>query len=286
MLRAMQPRSRPMQSFLEQESQRLGTESLEACCALPVETKPADKTAKQEEAENKWSFKEIFAGKANMTKAIKRCQGVTILEPVDFKYGKKPQDMLDNKVFEELKIEAKKPRQLWHFGLPCCSFSIIQHSNGGTRRKHLPQGDNSLERERIGNLLLKRTMTLIGILEEAGNYWTLENPLASYAWLMPSLKNKCDDKDRLKVDLDQCSYGLRLKGTSGLYGPCKKATSFAGNFKGLEKLEKKCSCDCQHVHAIGGIKTRVGWKRRSELAGHYPRRLCEAYANIANDLFI
>ena len=165
---------------------------------------------------------------------------------------------MDDEIFEQLKIDARKPAQLWHFGLPCCSFSIIQHSNGGTRRKHLPQGDGSLERERVGNLLLERTIILIGILEEAGNCWSLENPLTSYAWEMPGLRAKYLGENKIKVNLDQCAYGLRLRGSSSLYGPCKKATSFAGNFKGLEKLEKKCSCSCQHVHAIGGIKTKVG----------------------------
>ena len=266
-LQAMQPCSRPMQSFFEQEAQRLGTESLEALSASPPCAAPACQTPQPVEAKSVWSFKEIFAGKAGMSKAMKKCLGVVVLEPVDFKYGKRPQDILDDEIFEQLKIDARKPRQLWHFGLPCCSFSIIQHSNGGTRRKHLPQGDGSLERERVGNLLLERTIILIGILEEAGNFWSLENPLTSYAWEMPGLRTKYLGENKIKVNLDQCAYGLRLRGSSSLYGPCKKATSFAGNFKGLEKLEKKCSCSCQHVHAIGGIKTkgrmeakvRAGW---------------------------
>ena len=70
-------------------------------------------------------------------------------------------------------LDAAQPRQTWHFGLPCCSFSIPQHSNGGTRRKDMPQGDGSLPREILGNELLRRTMVLIKTLERAGNFWTL-----------------------------------------------------------------------------------------------------------------
>ena len=67
-------------------------------------------------------------------------------------------DIVDDKVFEQLKLDATQPNQLWHFGLPCCSFSILQHSNGGTRRKHSPEGNGSLPREVLGNELLRRTL--------------------------------------------------------------------------------------------------------------------------------
>ena len=108
---------------------------------------------------------------------MQRVHGVRVMDPVDIKPLKKgihSQDILNEKFYGKLKREAAISGQLWHFGLPCGSFSILQHSNGGTRRKCCPQGNNTLEREIIGNEILRRTCVLIGILEKHGNLWTLE----------------------------------------------------------------------------------------------------------------
>ena len=180
-------------------------------------------------------------------------------------------------------MDATRRKQIWHFGLPCSSFSILQHSNGGTRRKSCPEGDGSLKRERIGNKILERTLILIGILEENGNYWSIENPSSSYLWDMPKVCSlKLDPKNCL-VKLDQCSYGLTLKDCAGTQGPCKKPTFFLGNIQGLKCLTATCQCRTKHVHAVGGVRTKGGWKKRSELAGHYPLRLCNAYAKIISE---
>ena len=115
-------------------------------------------------------------------------------------------DIMDDRVFKQLKKDASQSNQLWHFGLPCCSFSILQHSNGGTRRKHLPQGDGSLPREILGNELLRRTMVLIKAFEKAGNFWTLENPASSYVWAMPSVMKKLDSPSCEQALMHQCAY--------------------------------------------------------------------------------
>ena len=235
--------------------------------------------------QHKLTFREVFAGKARLSAAMKKVLGVRVLKPIDYlKKGKidPSQDILNDECFNQLKLDAQEPDQLWHFGLPCCSFSVLQHSNGGTRRRNLPQGNDSLERERLGNEILRRTMCLIDILESHGNWWTLEHPDSSYAWWMPSLRNKLTNPHVLYTILDQCAYGLRLKDNNDMYGPCKKCTRFAGSLPGLEGLGKRCKCKKPHVHAVGGVKTKNGWKRRSELAGHYPGALAQQYANIVS----
>lgn len=146
------------------------------------------------------------------------------------------------------------------------------------------QGDGSLEREVIGNKLLTRTLILIDILERAGNLWTLENPRSSYVWLMPGLVEKFGNPLYKEAVMHQCAYGLRLKGPDGVYGPCKKHTRFFGNLPNLETLEKHCKCHQSHVHAVGGVKTNQGWKKRCELAGHYPQALCQKYASLIQTL--
>ena len=274
-------RAPAVQSFLEQETRRTATDALDDSVAVDPASHecPSEKTTAPRVV-----FREIFAGKAGLSRAMKSVAFVEVGSPVDFRYGKTPQDILDPDTFAELKSDAKAPNQLWHFGLPCCSFSIIQHSNGGTRRRNRPEGDNSLERERIGNLLLSRTLELIGILEEAGNHWTLENPQSSYAWLMPKMQEQLEGKDVHVACFDQCAFGLRLLGTDGRFGPCKKPTSLAGNFEHVKFLSRSCKCHNSHVHAIGGVRTKSGWRRRSELAGHYPARLRHSYAEMASRL--
>ncbi len=232
----------------------------------------------------KMFFREIFAGKAELSRAMGRVAFVEVMPPVDNKHGRGPGfgDMLDKEFFNKLLAQTKEPNQVWHFGLPCSSFSILQHSNKGTRRKNIPAGDGTLSREVLGNELLRRTLVLIASLEKHGNHWTLENPATSYVWLMPGMLKCSGYHNYTEVCFDQCAYGLKLKDTSGKYGPCRKRTKVVGNLPRLTSLEKTCACHIPHVHAVGGIKTKTGWRRRSELAGHYPKSLCQAYSELVS----
>lgn len=301
-------RSPGVQSFLEQDSQQRDSEPVLECHDVPELQSCPVVTNKSERAQNdksvepeaspkasemhdpvKWTFREIFAGKARLSQACGRLQHVSVGEAFDYKNRGSngvPQDILNNRSYRRLRSEASLPNQAWHFGLPCGSFSILQHSNHGTRRKGIPQGDGSLLREVIGNKILNRTLKLISILEKAGNYWTLENPRSSYVWLMPGIAEKLENPNYREAIMHQCAYGLRLKGTDGTYGPCKKHTRFFGNLPGLETLEKYCKCRQPHVHAVGGVRTSRGWMRRSELAGHYPQALCVKYAALIQALGI
>lgn len=206
-----------------------------------------------------------------------------MLPPVEIKRASKSrgsQDILDDNFFTQLKEQARQPGQLWHFGLPCSSFSVLQHTNGGTRRKGRPQGSGVLARELEGNEILRRTLMLVDILVAAGNWWTVENPRASYAWLMSGMQKLVNRSSTQKAIMHQCAYGLGLRDSAGNYGPCKKHTKFIGNLPGLSQLCRTCHCRQPHVYAVGGVKTKAGWKRRSELAGHYPTALCRAYSTI------
>lgn len=98
---------------------------------------------------------------------------------------------------------------------------------------------------------------------------------------MPGLVCKEGQHSVFAVDLDQCAYGLKLRDTDGKIGPCKKTTKIIGNAPFLKALERRCACTCAHVHVQGGVRTPSGWRTRSELAGHYPLRLCNKYASAA-----
>ena len=157
--------------------------------------------------------------------------------------------MFDSVSFKQLCLDAAKPCQLWHFGLPSASFSVLQHSNKGTRRWDRPEGDGSVERERLGNELLRRTCFLIDILEKHNNYWTLENLLSSYIWYMPQLVKKLDPDSESHAQFDQYSDGLRIRGDMGHPEPCKKPTRMIGNLPGLTLSVSVQTCACSGRHS-------------------------------------
>ena len=181
-------RSPGHQVLLEQEARKLGGdppwESSFSTLPQPtqaIDTHTVDENANRGNGQPKneptppWTFREIFAGKARLTEVFKRTKRFETGPPVELRLRPNSHhnmsfDIMDDRVFEQLVLDAAQPRQTWHFGLPCCSFSILQHSNGGTRRKDMPQGDGSLPREILGNELLRRTMVLIKTLERAGNF--------------------------------------------------------------------------------------------------------------------
>jgi len=264
-----------------------GCESSQGTDVQTLAVKAAEPAPTAENPKHAWTFREVFAGKARMSTAMRKVHGIVVETPIDFKKGKRynqKHNILNDACFDFLLEEARKPRQWWHFGLPCCSFSILQHSNGGTRRRHCPAGLGTLQREIEGNEILRRTMQLIRVLEDNNNHWSLENPHSSYVWWMPDMRNHLQSKHMHSVSFDQCAYGLRLMGEQNRYGPCKKHTRFVGNFKQIVELERKCSCKQTHVHAVGGVRTRHGWKRRSELAGHYPAALAKQYSLIVSQV--
>ena len=235
-----------------------------------------------------WKCKEIFAGKGCLTQTFKDRGKFCVLRPVElFKHGRPDpsQDILNDRTFAKLISEAREPRQIWHFGMPCSSFSLMQNMNKGTRSKDQPEGDGSLEREILGNELAKRTYYLCMVLQEHGNFFTIENPRTSLAWYLKELKHLESQERVIIVDFDQCEYGLKIPSTDGSEGLAKKATRIMGNLPHLDILSRSCSRNHPHIQVIGGVRTASGWKRRSELAGAYPKALCSQYHRCCEKMF-
>ena len=224
---------------------------------------PSDFCTKKKGEQAKMSFREIFSGKGRLTQCIKRFGRINVDEPVEYlKNGRiiEEKNILNTKTFRMLKEDAARPGQTWHFGLPCGSFSILQHSNKGTRRRYQPAGDGTLLREIIGNEMLRRTIILIKILERNQNFWTLENPASSYVWAMPSIRKFTSSEKHLFVYFDQCRYGLRLKDEKGNIGPCKKPTRMLGNLPGLDSLHCVCVAVKRSMFtlSVGSRRNMVG----------------------------
>ena len=229
----------------------------------------------------KWSFREIFAGTGHLTRVFKQRKKFSVLEPVEImKHGKiDPNcDILNDVAFNKLCSDACHPHQLWHFGFPCGSFSIMQNMNKGTRTAEQPLGDGTVHRENVGNEILHRTLYLCELLHKHGSFFTLENPLSSFAWKIPRMRKMLDACQCAVADLDQCEYGLKIPDKFGIWGLAKKPTKFLGTMPNIGFLARKCSKQHDHIAVLGGVKVQGKWQKRSQLAGSYPKRLCEAYA--------
>lgn len=232
-------------------------------------------------AAQSWSSREIFSGSAHLTKVFRSRKFFRVQPPVEIlnkgRYDRSG-DILDNNTFEQLCVDACRPRQYWHFGFPCGSFSLMQNMNRGTRTKEQPLGDGSLERERKGNEIMHRTIHLCNLLHEHGSIFTLENPRTSYAWKTPAMLRLIEKCQCKRVHLDQCQYGLCIPLTDGVLGPALKPTTFVGTLPLLNQLERVCPHQHTHVAVLGGVKQKGKWRKRSELAGAYPAPLCRKVA--------
>ena len=149
--------------------------------------------------------------------------------------------------------------------------------NHGSRTAEKPEGNGTLKRENDGNEILSQVLRLIKVLAESNNRWSIENPHSSFLFRQVGIVQLIENDDVHEAVFDQCEYGLTfpdcLRGER-----CKKRTRVIGNFPEIRTLNLDCSGTHAHVHALGGVSTEHGWKRRSKLAGSYPADLCKAWA--------
>lgn len=284
---------RAVKSKPEQLICDLGEETTERPSAAAKDRERRSGTQNKPEIEHPaikhWKFKEIFAGSAHLSAIFRRRNKFILLTPFELMHRGRPNplfDILDNEVFGALCTEAKGGKQIWHFGFPCASFSLLQNMNGGTRSSQHPKGENKLEREKKGNEIYHRTLFLCKLLDAHHSFFTLENPLSSFAWKMPAFNLMKQKINLVFAPLDQCAYNLRIPDSTGNLGLAKKPTLFCGTLPGLDKLSKQCNHNHEHVQVIGGIKWKGKWVRRSVLAGAYPKQLCVAYSQVCEKLFI
>jgi len=137
-----------------------------------------------------------------------------------------------------------------------------------------------LPREILGNELLARSIRIIETLEEAGNYWSIENPQSSYLFRQVSVERLKEQASCHEAVFDQCMYGLKVPGC-GVDVFCRKSTRVISNLSHLVGLVKRCSRNHAHEQALGSVWTHHGWQRRTKLAGRYPVQLCRMWAELA-----
>ena len=240
-------------------------------------------------AEPLWTFREVFAGSANLTKHFKSMTDFAMAPPVERMQRGKPSlrhDLLDNDTYAQLLRAASLPRQFWHFAVPSASFSQLQRLNSSTRVPSRPEGSGALRSEVRANELGRRTVELCKALHAAGSFFTIENPSSSLLWRLACFKELLCLQGLQMVQVDLCKYGLTMPDSNGARKLVQKATVFCGTVPGLEALEARCSRDHEHVQVLGGARTPQGWKSRSKLGSAYPNQLCRAYCRMCRRLFM
>ena len=121
-------------------------------------------------------------------------------------------------------------------------------------------------------------------LGKTGNLWTIENPRSSFLFQQPSIVTLMKSSGNHIADQDQCMYGLTFEDASATEF-CKKPTRILGNFEGLSRLGITCDKSHTHTHAIGGYRSRSGWRKRSSEAAAYPPTLCRSWGKLVAEIF-
>ena len=233
-------------------------------------------------------FLEMFAGKAWLTRAMKKA-GWSTLPPVEINVGGDTlasADLLDPALRRKIDTWiASGCVRLAHFGTPCTTFSRARKNDGGPpplRTNEFLEGVPKLsakdkEKVRLGTLFLDITLQFCEALTKVGALWSIENPESSLLWLMPQVKAFCQRLSPLRIELHMCAY-------SSLH--CKP-TSFLTSARCLALIGKLCpGKSATHVHeALSGTVVVDGKQiYKTKLAQVYPHQLCEAYALAASSV--
>ena len=102
-------------------------DDLDAAVPKPKSRKPL-KHENEHPARAHWTFREVFAGTGNLTKAFTRYGFLNVADPVEIMQSGKidsAHDILNNETYERLCRDASQPHQIWHFAFPCGSFSLL-----------------------------------------------------------------------------------------------------------------------------------------------------------------
>ena len=227
------------------------------------------------ESTRQYKFLELFAGKAGLSREVKRVCGdlVEVLVPLDVQGN---WDILQEEGFERAKQVVLKADHT-HFAFPCRSFSRARRvDNYGSvpviRSDERPEGGHPTAEE--GNKILEKVIALIYLAEEVGKTWSMENPGMSYAWEQPKMKKILKMKGVHNVELDQCPYGAHTK----------KSIRIVTTSDWMSRVNLKCEDVRPHFHLPGGLTGKTWnpiteeWVWKTSRAAEYPFGLCQAWA--------
>ena len=248
--------------------------------ALELESRKRKFSDMAEEQLNDTWFLELFAGEAGLTAAVRRAGGL-VHTPGDIHVNDRTLselDLTDNQTFKKIKQWIKRKKIRWlHLAPPCRTFTRARRSDRIARVRKLrshskPEGfdtTNPLVKE--ANLLAARSAQLAALQHKAGGWFSIENPLTSFIWLLKPLKRLTLFPGIFSVEGDQCRFG----------GEYVKPTCWLTNSEHLKILQKRCPGEPTHVHPkLTGFTSDFFGNQvfKTSLAAEYPQGLCEELA--------
>ena len=224
-------------------------------------------------------FKEYFAGKAELSKAVAKV-GVVIGEPEDLASG--GLDFVDKRTVQRVKEELTRLASgahhlVVHFAPPCASFSRARDRAKRTKLRSAAHPDgipSKVKACRIPNLVAKKCFKLARwaarILKAKVS---VDNPAGSYLWAFSeTLETNENYDDWVDVEFDTCRFGAPYKKSTRLrcwnWRPSKLANKCT-----KEDDTYTCGVKVSEDHAVLGFEGLP----TSEAAAYVPK-LCREWA--------
>ena len=203
---------------------------------------------------------EIFCGEGNLTLAMKH-NGIHVVEGFDIK--KSPVMDLTNQHVQDRVRDLIRSGHIGyiHFGTPCTIFSRARRGIINLRKARA--------REIVGCELAYITAELVVECMRMGIKWSIENPKSSRLWEFPDIQILSTLPGVIAVNFPMCAFGERYK----------KPTMLLTNSSELTSLSSICIHTRHSEVLVGRVKNETGeWVNRTTLAGSYPHKLCQQWA--------
>ena len=211
-------------------------------------------------------FLEVFSGTGRLSDAVAKL-GIPTLEHLDFLYGKHCD--LRRKSTQQLVISWLKRGVIGfvHLGTPCTIWSRARHN--------VKESHKTRVKEATGIELALFSCEIIRTCHQYGIPFAIENPASSRLFQFEPLLKALHLGPVSFVTFEMCQYGE----------PYKKSTCIATSSPHLGRLGRRCNHSSHAVWLKGTTKiSKAGelprYVNRTALAGAYPLRLCELYAQL------
>eukprot|EP00438_Fugacium_kawagutii_P016242 Skav225368 [mRNA] locus=scaffold476:95907:101244:- [translate_table: standard] len=211
-------------------------------------------------------FLELFAGTARLTECVKK-SGMFAWPPFELQNGS-CYNLLDVGV-QKFIFGLITAGLIWwvHLGTPCTAWSRA--------RRNIKNFTKARAKERAAVASALFTCRVIRECLKRGIIFTLENPRYSRLWEFSPILDLLQDSRVQLVHFDMCQYGE----------PHRKSTSILTNEDSFTKLHRKCCGGHAHQQLVGTVRVKLDgkwtYKNRTALAGAYPYKLCDFWAQLA-----